>query len=97
MSVTGVLLAYKRQVINWSDRGFQSPAGAGAQRLPLEHCWQRSMQSQGRAPTAITVRSDSAAPVAFDFGRERTVFVNPYHRTNSRRGIAQTAGILLRG
>ncbi|MGH9550603.1 MAG: PepSY-associated TM helix domain-containing protein, partial [Terriglobales bacterium] len=35
-------------------------------------------ESEGRAPTNITVRADSAAPVAFDFGRERTVFVNPY-------------------
>ena len=29
-------------------------------------------------PTDITVRPDPAEPVAFDFGRERTVFVNPY-------------------
>ncbi len=29
-------------------------------------------------PTNITLRADTAAPVAFDFGRERTVFVDPY-------------------
>lgn len=36
MSVTGVLLAYKRQVINWADRGFQSQPAPGAQRLPVD-------------------------------------------------------------
>jgi len=34
--------------------------------------------AQGRMPSGITVRSESAAPVAFDLGRERTLFVNPY-------------------
>ncbi len=78
MSVTGVLLAYKRQMINLSDRGFWVQPAAGAQRLPLDALLATIQESPGRAPTAITVRADSAAPVAFDFGRERTVFVNPY-------------------
>ena len=78
MSVTGVLLAYKRQVINWSDRVFWAQPAAGTRRLPLDALLATIQESQGRAPTAITVRADSAAPVAFDFGRERTVFVDPY-------------------
>ena len=78
MSVTGVLLAYKRQIINRADRSFQSQPAPGAQRLPLEELLAAMQAAQGRMPTGITVRSESAAPVAFDFGRERTVFVNPY-------------------
>jgi uncharacterized iron-regulated membrane protein len=78
MSVTGILLAYRRQMTNWGDRGFQSQPAPGAQRLPLEQLLTSLQETQGKLPSNITVRADSAAPVAFDFGRERTVFVNPY-------------------
>jgi len=78
MSVTGVLLAYRRQVINLSDRSFWAQPAAGTQRLSLDSMLATIQQSQGQAPTTITIRADSAAPVAFDFGRERTVFANPY-------------------
>jgi uncharacterized iron-regulated membrane protein len=78
MSVTGVLLAYKRQIINWADRGYHSQPATGAHRLPVDELLARLQAAQGRAPSAITVRYDPAAPVAFDFGRERTLFVDPY-------------------
>jgi uncharacterized iron-regulated membrane protein len=78
MSVTGVLLAYKRQVTNWSERSFWAQPVAGEQRLSLDALLATIQESQGQAPTNITIREDSAAPVAFDFGRERTVFVNPH-------------------
>ncbi len=78
MSVTGILLAYRRQIIRWGDRRFQTQPAAGAQRLRLEDLLAAAQEAQGRPPFNITVRADSVAPVAFDFGRERTVFVNPY-------------------
>ena len=78
MSVTGILLAYRRQVINWTDRSFRAQPAAGAQRLPLEEVLATLRETQGQMPSAITVRAEPGAPVAFDFGRERTVFVNPY-------------------
>jgi uncharacterized iron-regulated membrane protein len=78
MSVTGILLAYRRQITNWGDRGFQVQPAAGAQRLLLEQLLASLQESQGRLPSNITIRVDAAAPVALDFGRERTVFVNPY-------------------
>jgi uncharacterized iron-regulated membrane protein len=78
MSLTGVLLAYKRQLIRWADRSFQSQPAPGSQRLPLEELLARLRAAQGRMPSGITVRSEPAAPVAFDFGREGTLFVNPY-------------------
>jgi uncharacterized iron-regulated membrane protein len=79
MSLTGVLLAYKRQIVNWADRGFQSQPAPGAQRLPVEELLAKQEATQGRTPSGITLRSDPAAPVAFDFGREHTLFVNPYN------------------
>ena len=44
----------------------------------MEELLAATQEAQGRMPTGITVRADSSAPVAFDLGRERTVFVNPY-------------------
>jgi uncharacterized iron-regulated membrane protein len=78
MSVTGILLAYKRQTINWSDRGFRSQPAAGVPRLSVDELLAKLQSTESRLPSAITVHSDSAAPVAFDFGRERTLFVDPY-------------------
>ena len=47
MSVTGVLLAYKRQIINWADRGFQSQPAPGAQRLPVDELLAKVQTTQG--------------------------------------------------
>ena len=78
LSVTGVLLVYKRQVLNWADRSFQTTPASGAQRLPLERLLTKLQAEQGRTPAAITLRSESTAPLELDFGREPTLFVNPY-------------------
>jgi uncharacterized iron-regulated membrane protein len=78
MSVTGVLLAFKRQILTRGDRSFQSQPAPGAQRLPLEDLLAKLQAAQGRMPTGITIRSESSVPVAFDFGRERTLFVDSY-------------------
>ena len=105
MSVTGVLLAYKRQIMHRADRVSQWQPGPGAQRLPVEQLLATMQTAQGQMPTGITVRSDSADPVSFDFGRERTVFVDPYTGQmlgeesprlraffSSGRGLASLAG-----
>ena len=36
MSVTGVLLAYKRQIVNWADRGFRSHSAPQELCLPVD-------------------------------------------------------------
>jgi uncharacterized iron-regulated membrane protein len=78
MSVTGVLLAYRRQILHHTDGVSQWQPGLEAQRLPVEQLLAAIQKDQGQIPTGITVRSDSADPVSFDFGRERTVLMNPY-------------------
>jgi uncharacterized iron-regulated membrane protein len=78
MSVTGVLLAYKRQIVNWADRGFRSHSAPQAQRLPVDDLLAKLQAIQGQRPSGITFRSDKGAPVALDFGRERTLFLDSY-------------------
>ncbi len=83
MCVTGVLLSYEKQIILWADtRGYQSaPPQSQTRRLPVETLIARVRETRGSAPTAITLRSDPSAPAAIGFGRETTLFVNPYTGT----------------
>ena len=78
MSVTGVLLACKRQIVNWADRGFRSHSAPQPQHLPVDDLLAKLQAIQGQRPSGITFRSDPGAPVAFDFGRERTLFLDCY-------------------
>ncbi|HKP81492.1 MAG TPA: PepSY-associated TM helix domain-containing protein [Pyrinomonadaceae bacterium] len=80
MCVTGVLLSYEKQITSWADtRGYRSaPPAAGAQHLPIETLLARARETRGAAPTAITLKSDPEAPAEIGFGRETTLFANPY-------------------
>jgi uncharacterized iron-regulated membrane protein len=80
MCVTGVLLAYEKQITSWADtRGYRSaPPTAETQHLPLETLVAKAREARGANPSAITLKSDPAAPGEIAFGRETTLFVNPY-------------------
>ena len=71
MSVTGTLLMYERQLVDWSDRGYRSAAPPGVREpLPVETLLQRVREQRpGEAPTAVVLRSDPAAPAAITFGK----------------------------
>jgi len=79
MSVTGVALAYQKQL---SARALTSRAAApapGAVRLPLDEVAARASAAMaGERPAALTVSADPAMPVAVVFEGRRTVAVNPY-------------------
>jgi hypothetical protein len=79
MSLTGVLLAFQRQVLSWADRDLRATA-AEARRTPLAVSLvaAASKASPDAKPSNVTLRSDPRAPAAITFGRERTLFVNRY-------------------
>jgi uncharacterized iron-regulated membrane protein len=78
MSVTGVLLAFERQLTEWADRDLRVlPAEPNAQRLSIDALL-ASIAKPNAVPSGLTLSSDPAAPAAISLGRERTVFVNPY-------------------
>jgi uncharacterized iron-regulated membrane protein len=80
MSVTGVLLTYERQVTYWADtRGYRVVRSSpSSERLPPEALLARVRETQAASPSALAVRSDPEAPAQVSFGRERTLYVNPY-------------------
>lgn len=80
MSVTGVLLMYERQIVEWADRDLRPrPPAPGAERLPVETLLASAAAHQpGAKPSSLTIQADPAAAVQVSLGRERTLFVDPY-------------------
>jgi uncharacterized iron-regulated membrane protein len=79
MSITGVLLTYERQLIEWSDRGFRSapPAGASSRLTADQLIAKLKEQRPDAEPTTLTLRADPESPaaVAIESG---TLYLNPY-------------------
>ena len=80
MSVTGVLLTYEKQMLARADaRAVRVPAPApGARRLPVDVLMQRVARAESGTPTTVTWLAGEAAPVRVAYGREKTVYVDPY-------------------
>jgi uncharacterized iron-regulated membrane protein len=80
MSVTGVLLAYERQLTRWADTRAYVVArpGADAARLPPESLVAKVREGQTAAPTSVTFYQDGAEPATVSFQGGRSLFVNPY-------------------
>jgi uncharacterized iron-regulated membrane protein len=81
MSVTGVLLAFERQIVAFAERDVRTvqPPTSGGSRLDLDALITKARAAvpEGRL-SGVLLRADPTATVVVNFGRERTVFVNPY-------------------
>lgn len=84
LSVTGVLLTYERQMVDWADmRGLDAtPRAPGVARLDADELLQRIAEADRQrgldpgSPTSLTWRADAGAPVAVAYGRDRTRFAD---------------------
>ncbi len=92
MCFTGVVLAFEKQLVNWSERDARrvhAPA-TGQPRLSLDDLAGRVREAHPDARLAsIVVSADPRDAVAFSLGRDNTVFANPY--TGEIRRPASTA------
>jgi uncharacterized iron-regulated membrane protein/flavodoxin len=80
MSFTGVALMYEPQISEYSERSARWVApGPEVKRLNFDELLAKVRETNPDSrPAAIIVKSDPAASVAVNLGRENTVFVNPY-------------------
>lgn len=80
MSVTGVLLAYQRQVERWADtRDYVvTRPSPDAKRLPVEALLAKALEGQTAAPTSVTLYAGASEPATVSFQGGRNLFVNPY-------------------
>src|SRR5262245_20104647 len=75
MCVTGALLGFERQILAWADRGsYRSAPAPGTSKLPVETL----LAKLSEPPATFTLRSDPREPAEAGYGRERTVYMNPY-------------------
>jgi uncharacterized iron-regulated membrane protein len=78
MSITGVLLMYQRQVTAWADGAVVKIDESSGTALSLEALMAKVREVEPKTPTTIAVKNDPAAAVTFTWGREKTLFVDPY-------------------
>ena len=81
MSVTGVLLMYQKQITAWADGAKVTPPPHSASRLSVEELMAKVAAVETAAPSAVTISSDRSSAAAFNFGREKTLFVDPFTGT----------------
>ena len=98
MSVTGVLLAFERQVTTFVERDtltVRIPA-SGTPRLGLDTLMAKARETTSDAtPSGITLHADPAAAAMVNFGREQTVFVDPYTGAVLGHGATTVRGFFL--
>ena len=73
MSVTGVLMAFERQITEAAD-GFHL---AGTAALGPEELLEK-LRTRGTSPTAIIFERDPSKPVTYQLGKDKTAFADPY-------------------
>lgn len=80
MSVTGVLLAYEKQIIAWADaRSYNVTAPSKeATRPSVEALISKVRETNAQTPNSITLYADANRPAMLSFAGGRNLFVNPY-------------------
>lgn len=80
MSATGVLLAFEKQIVAFAERDLRATAAEAARApLPLSQIVAAAVAASPDAkPSNVIIRADRFSPVTVAFGREKTLFVNPY-------------------
>ncbi|HEX6749512.1 MAG TPA: PepSY-associated TM helix domain-containing protein [Longimicrobium sp.] len=80
MSVTGVLLTYEKQMTQSANaRAYTvAPPSPGAPRLAPDELVARVRRVEQGEPTSVVFRAGADRPVEVAFGREKTVFVDPW-------------------
>lgn len=79
MSITGVLLMYEQQIVEWADRDLRTvqPSSAAA-RLSVERLLGEVLTARpGASPSSLTIQSDPASSVVVNLGREQSLYVDP--------------------
>jgi uncharacterized iron-regulated membrane protein len=79
MSVTGVLLAFERQINTWMDAPavLQGQSDETAQ-APLDSLLAALKNSGQGIPSQLVLHNSPYTPVEARFGRERTLYLNPW-------------------
>src|SRR5262245_42732764 len=79
MSATGAVLALKPQILNYVERDVRFVAPRDGDRLPASRLIAAARTRRpDAAPASLAIDRDPAAAAAVSFGRDATVYVDPY-------------------
>jgi hypothetical protein len=80
MSVTGALLALKPQILAFAERDVRFvPVPPGASRLGVQAIVASAQRERPSVrPASVMLQADATASAAVTFGRDATVYVDPY-------------------
>lgn len=80
MAVTGLIISYEAQLIDWANRDLRvTPPAAGAPHLDIETLLAKVHETKPDLnPSGITWKADPAMPVTLSVGKKGVFFANPY-------------------
>ena len=96
MSVTGALLAFERQTIEFSERGIRYvPVPTGARKLPPQQILETVISARPDArPASMAINNEPAVAWMIGLGRDGTVFVDPYTGSITGEGNKTARGVM---
>lgn len=96
MSVTGALLAFERQVIEFSEREARYvQASPGAQKLSPQQAIDAFRAARPDAkPASLAINNEPNAAWSIGLGREGLVYVNPYTGSITGEGNKTVRGVM---
>lgn len=77
MAMSGLLISYEAQILDWANRDLRVPAGAAPLDVETLVAKVREVKPE-LAPTGITWKADPAMPVTLTVGKEGVFYANPY-------------------
>ncbi|MFC7338327.1 PepSY-associated TM helix domain-containing protein [Haloferula chungangensis] len=87
MAASGIILSFERQITEAAD-GYKL---SGGERLELPALHAKLLEAEPEArPTGIQMEASATAPAVFQFGRERSVFIDPYNGQILGEGAVRT-------
>jgi uncharacterized iron-regulated membrane protein len=95
LSITGVLLMYEQQIVDWADRDLRrSQPASGAARLSVEQLLREVISARpGASPSSLTLQSDPGLAAVVSLGREQILYVDPSTGQVLGEGSRQVRGV----
>lgn len=79
MCVTGALLSFERNIIEWSERDARYVQAIDSPKLPVSDVLAKVIETRPDAkPSAIAIKNEPGAAWEVSLGREGILFANPY-------------------
>lgn len=95
MCVTGALLAFERQTIEWAERDVRYVAVGSAPKLSSAEVLTEVLEARPEAkPASISIKNEPGATWEISLGREGMVFADPYTGGITGEGNKKVRGVM---